>query len=109
MVIEIVTDDMPFLIDSTILNINNHDGHLNWIVHPVITAQRNEQGEIKQWLRSNTEQAQQAGVFGVPAWVVDGHVFWGLDGLPMLQAYLRGDEWFAQQWEAAAGVSSGLE
>lgn len=52
MVIEIVTDDMPFLIDSTILNINNHDGHLNWIVHPVITAQRNEAGEIKQWLRS---------------------------------------------------------
>ena len=69
-----------------------------------------EAGEdVKQWLRSNTEQAQQAGVFGVPAWVVDGHVFWGLDGLPMLQAYLRGDEWFAQQWEAAAGVSWGLE
>ena len=65
--------------------------------------------EVKQWLRSNTEQAQQAGVFGVPAWVVDGHVFWGLDGLPMLQAYLRGDDWFAQQWEAAAGVPWGLE
>ena len=68
-----------------------------------------DSAEVKQWLRSNTEQAQQAGVFGVPAWVVDGHVFWGLDALPMLQAYLRGDEWFAQQWEAAAGVSWGLE
>ena len=61
MVIEIVTDDMPFLIDSTILNINNHDGHLNWIVHPVITAQRNEQGEIKQWLRSkNSDQNKES-------------------------------------------------
>ena len=71
--------------------------------------QEEDSAEVKQWLRSNTEQAQQAGVFGVPAWVVDGHVFWGLDGLPMLQAYLRGDEWFAQQWEAAAGVPWGLE
>ena len=61
MVVEIVTDDMPFLIDSTILNINNHDGHLNWIVHPVITAQRNEQGEIKQWLRSkNSDQNKES-------------------------------------------------
>ena len=64
--------------------------------------------EVKQWLRSNTDKAQQAGVFGVPAWVVDGHVFWGLDALPMLRSYLQGDEWFAQQWQAVTQVESGL-
>lgn len=64
--------------------------------------------EVKQWLRSNTDKAQQAGVFGVPAWEVDGHVFWGLDALPMLRSYLQGDEWFAQQWQAVTQVESGL-
>lgn len=53
-VIEIVADDMPFLIDSTILNINNHNAHLCGIVHPVITARRDESGELKQWLRSKS-------------------------------------------------------
>ena len=71
--------------------------------------QEEDSAEVKQWLRSNTERAQQAGVFGVPAWEVDGHVFWGLDGLPMLRAYLQGDAWFGQQWEAAARVESGLQ
>ena len=53
--------------------------------------------------------AQAAGVFGVPAFAVDGKMFWGLDGLPMLRAYLDGDPWFAgDQWEAAAAVPSGL-
>ena len=53
-VIEMVADDMPFLIDSTILNINKQDAHLNWIVHPVITARRDEKGAVKQWLRSKS-------------------------------------------------------
>ena len=65
--------------------------------------------EVKQWLRSNTDQAKQAGVFGVPAWEVDGKVFWGQDALPMLRSYLQGDAWFEQQWEAAAQVESGLK
>ena len=65
--------------------------------------------EVKQWLRSNTDQAKQAGVFGVPAWEVDGKVFWGQDALPMLRSYLQGDAWFEPQWEAAAQVESGLK
>ena len=47
-VIEMVADDMPFLIDSTILNINKQDAHLNWIVHPVITARRDEKGDYRE-------------------------------------------------------------
>ena len=65
--------------------------------------------EVKQWLRTNTDKAQQAGVFGVPAWEVDGRVFWGLDALPMLRSYLQGDTWFDTGWDAAAQISSGLK
>ena len=71
---------------------------------------RQEEGgeDVKQWLRVNTAQAQQAGVFGVPAWEVDGHVFWGLDALPMLRSYLQGDSWFDSHWQAVDLVESGL-
>ena len=63
----------------------------------------------KALLRANTEAAQAAGVFGVPAFGVDGKVFWGLDGLPMLRAYLAGDAWFdGPQWDAVPQVPSGL-
>jgi len=45
--------------------------------------------EVKQRLRENTEQAIEKGVFGVPAFVVDGEIFWGFDSLDFLLAYLR--------------------
>lgn len=58
--------------------------------------------EVKQQLREATEQALEQGVFGVPTVAVDGKLFWGLDALPMLAAYLKGDPWFASgAWESA--------
>ena len=55
----------------------------------------------KALLRANTDQAAARGVFGVPAFEVDGRLFWGLDGLPMLRAYLQGDPWFdGSAWDA---------
>lgn len=70
-VIEIVVDDMPFLIDSLILNVNNHHAHLNWIIHPVISARRDDNGVLKQWLRSkntdtNKESLIQIGLQTLP-------------------------------------------
>ncbi len=63
----------------------------------------------KALLRANTETAQAAGVFGVPAFEVDGKLFWGLDGLPMLRAYLDGDAWFeGPGWDGVGAVPSGL-
>ena len=63
----------------------------------------------KALLRANTEAAQVAGVFGVPAFGVDGKLFWGLDGLPMLRAYLDGDAWFdGPVWDAVSQLPSGL-
>lgn len=39
----------------------------------------------KLQLRQLTEEAVARGVFGVPAYVVDGEMLWGLDALPMLR------------------------
>ncbi|MDH5707932.1 MAG: 2-hydroxychromene-2-carboxylate isomerase [Hylemonella sp.] len=49
---------------------------------------------VKARLRQNTDEAIAAGVFGVPAMVVDGQLFWGFDALPMLRACMEGDAWF---------------
>ncbi|GHC74525.1 isomerase [Pseudorhodoferax aquiterrae] len=72
---------------------------------------RDPAGEaVKAQLRANTEAATAAGVFGVPALVVDGRVFWGLDALPMLRAYLEGDAWFATSvWDDAPRRPSALD
>jgi 2-hydroxychromene-2-carboxylate isomerase len=64
--------------------------------------------EVKALLRSNTDAAAAQGVFGVPACAVDGKIFWGLDGLPMLRAWLDGDTWFGAGWDTSAQVPSGL-
>ncbi len=63
---------------------------------------------VKQRLRANTDEALALGLFGVPAIVVEGRVFWGLDALPMLRAYLEGDAWFETQWAAAADRPVGV-
>ncbi len=41
--------------------------------------------DVKARLRTNTEDALAAGVFGVPTCEVDAKLFWGLDSLPMLR------------------------
>lgn len=44
---------------------------------------------VKQQLRSNTEEAARNGIFGVPTFLMDGEVFWGQDSLEMMLEYLR--------------------
>lgn len=64
---------------------------------------------VKAQLKTHVESAIAQGVFGVPACEVDGKVFWGLDALPMLRAYLEGNAWFeGPQWEAVQSLPSGL-
>ena len=63
---------------------------------------------VKQALRTNTDEALALGLFGVPAMVLDGRVFWGQDALPMLRAYLDGDTWFDTQWDASAQRPEGV-
>lgn len=64
---------------------------------------------VKQALKDATAQAVALGVFGVPTIEVDSRLFWGLDALPMLAGYLRGDAWFAgPDWDAAGAAPPGV-
>jgi 2-hydroxychromene-2-carboxylate isomerase len=61
--------------------------------------------EVKDELQAATAAAAARGLFGVPSVEVDGRVFWGLDGLDLLSAFLRGDPWFdGPGWDAATQV-----
>ena len=58
--------------------------------------------DVKAQLKTNTDEAIARGVFGVPAFEVDGRLFWGFDGLPMLRGWLRQDAWFdGRDWTEA--------
>lgn len=49
---------------------------------------------VKEALRQNTDEAVQAGVFGVPTFVVEGELFWGNDATGMLDSYLQNPDLF---------------
>jgi 2-hydroxychromene-2-carboxylate isomerase len=65
--------------------------------------------EVKDQLKASTEEAIARGVFGVPTFCVDDKVFWGLDALPMMRAYLDGDQWFDTAWDGAASIQQGIK
>lgn len=50
---------------------------------------------VKDRLRSNTEAAVAAGVYGVPTLAIGDELFWGLDAMPMARAYLADPGLFA--------------
>ncbi len=64
--------------------------------------------EVKELLKAHTETAIGKGVFGVPTLEVDGKLFFGLDALPMLAAYLKQDAWFAgSAWDDVLKIPVG--
>lgn len=68
-----------------------------------------ESDAVKAQLKNNTDAAIARGVFGVPTFAVDDRLFWGLDALPMLRAYLQGDAWFdGPDWNGVLAVSPGV-
>ena len=71
-------------------------------------ARKSNSDEVKAQLKANTDEAMALGVFGVPTLAVDGKLFWGLDALPMLAAYLSGDPWFMEAWPGVASVAQGV-
>jgi 2-hydroxychromene-2-carboxylate isomerase len=48
--------------------------------------------KVKNQLRENSESAIETGVFGVPAFVLDGEVFWGFDSIDFLLACVEDPE-----------------
>jgi 2-hydroxychromene-2-carboxylate isomerase len=64
---------------------------------------------VKRELKANTEDPIARGLFGVPTCAVDDKLFWGVDALPMLRAYLEGDAWFSGgSWEQAEQLPVGI-
>lgn len=49
-VVEIVTDDMPFLIDSVSMELTRRGFGVHMIIHPVMTVRRDESGRLEQVL-----------------------------------------------------------
>ena len=48
-------------------------------------------------------------MFGVPTFVIDGRLIWGLDALPMLRAALQGDPWLTgPEWDDAGRPRPGI-
>jgi len=45
-VVEIVTDDMPFLVDSVSMELNRHGLTIHLIIHPVMRMRRESHGEL---------------------------------------------------------------
>ena len=72
---------------------------------------RDPRGEdVRLALRDATTAAAARGIFGVPTIEVDGRMFWGLDSIDMLVAYLRGDGWFNTPiWHAAGDAPPGVQ
>lgn len=52
-----------------------------------------ESAAVKDALRTRVEEAVAAGVFGVPTFVVEGEMFWGVDRLPMLERWIETGGW----------------
>ena len=48
--VEIVTDDMPFLIDSVGMELNERDFGVHLIIHPVIQVRRDDEGHLLEVL-----------------------------------------------------------
>ncbi|MEY2859841.1 MAG: hypothetical protein RL392_299 [Pseudomonadota bacterium] len=81
---------------------------LNAITQELAPERSPTDATVKAQLKSHTEAAIAAGVFGVPAFEVDGKVFWGVDGLPMLRAYLENSSWFdGPQWHSVTTIPVG--
>lgn len=45
-VIEIINDDMPFIIDSVLAHLNRRENIVHIVVHPIVAAKRNEDGRV---------------------------------------------------------------
>ncbi len=67
--------------------------------------------DVKDELRDQTRHAIERGIFGVPTIECEGKHFFGVDGLPMLAAALRGDPWFSAKgpWDQAGQRPVGVQ
>jgi len=58
--VEIVTDDMPFLIDSVSMELNRRGCGVHLIIHPVLSVRRDESGRLLEILPAGEDHADGA-------------------------------------------------
>jgi glutamate dehydrogenase len=58
--LQIVTDDMPFIIDSVSMELNRHGFGIHSIIHPVIAVRRDASGHLTEILPHTTESPEGA-------------------------------------------------
>jgi glutamate dehydrogenase len=59
-VIEIVTDDMPFLVDSVTMELRRQGSTIDLVIHPVVVIRRDKQGQLLEVLEPG--EAVEGGV-----------------------------------------------
>lgn len=96
--LSIALDDKPEVVDRLFRYVwqQGHfpDEETHWAqlldeLRVVDAAKTLNNESVKQQLRGNTQRAIEQEVFGVPAFVVDGQLFWGQDSIDFLVDYLR--------------------
>ncbi len=60
--VQIVHDDMPFLVDSVTMAINRGGRIAHWIVHPLLTIEQNADGELLSAAPANAQVLDQVKV-----------------------------------------------
>lgn len=59
-VVEVVTDDMPFLVDSVTMELNEQNREVHMVVHPQILVRRDITGNLEEIVAGDAQQADQA-------------------------------------------------
>jgi glutamate dehydrogenase len=55
-VVEVATDDMPFLVDSLSMELNRHGYGIHLLIHPVMHVRRDEAGELVELVPAGSAQ-----------------------------------------------------
>ena len=59
-VVEVVTDDMPFLVDSVTMELNEQNREVHMVVHPQILVRRDITGQLQEILTADETQVDRA-------------------------------------------------
>jgi glutamate dehydrogenase len=68
-VVDIITDDMPYLVDSVTMELNRHEADILLIVHPVITVHRDVAGTAHGTSSASTGAAQAGADAVLESWI----------------------------------------
>jgi glutamate dehydrogenase len=102
-VVEVVTDDMPFLVDSVTMELGNQQRNVHVVVHPQFEVERDVAGELRQ------VRAVEEGIRAQDAWIRESWMHIEIDRVPddaeaaaieaSLQAVLRDVREAVEDWD----------